>query len=128
MLKEEQQKLRSPIRFYHGGGGEKGNVDYLEERGVKVNAIQAGSDKSVRAQPFADAWNAGKVLVPARAKWLDEFVRELHEFSGVNDLHDDQVDSAAAAYDELRSKVRTEAAPVIVVEKRRYGRTRRGWA
>lgn len=61
----------------------------------------AKEDKFVRAQPVAAAWNAGKVLVPTHAPWLDAFLAEVLGFTGVNDDHDDQVDGLAAAYDEF---------------------------
>jgi predicted phage terminase large subunit-like protein len=61
-------------------------------------------DKFVRAQPVAAAWNAGRVLVPADSKrypWVDAFVSEVVNFTGVEDGHDDQVDALAAVFDML---------------------------
>jgi predicted phage terminase large subunit-like protein len=66
-----------------------------------VTPIIARTDKFVRAQKYAAAWNAGKVLCPAGARWLNDFVAEHVAFTGVDDLHDDQVDAAAGAFDEL---------------------------
>ena len=80
------------------------------------------SDKFVRAQPVAAAWNAGKILlpnpcispegdrygiddddggIPAQYQWIDIFQKEVLAFTGVNDPHDDQVDAMAWAYDAL---------------------------
>src|SRR5262249_16194043 len=42
--------------------------------GVTILAERATVDKFVRAQPIAAAWNAGKVLLPRRAPWLDAFL------------------------------------------------------
>jgi predicted phage terminase large subunit-like protein len=67
----------------------------------------AKEDKFVRAQPVAAAWNAGKILVPRNAPWLDAFIAEVVSFTGVNDEHDDQVDALAAAYDEITDAVPT---------------------
>jgi len=61
----------------------------------------ARADKFVRAQPVAAAWNAGRVLVPQNAPWVDAFISEVMSFTGVDDDHDDQVDALAAAYDLL---------------------------
>lgn len=68
---------------------------------IGVEPQLAREDKFVRAQPVAAAWNAGKILVPKHAPWLDAFLAEVMSFTGVNDDHDDQVDALAAAYDVL---------------------------
>ncbi len=92
------------IRFY-GRGPEKGVVDLFASkdggRPVPIQYIQTHEDKLARAQPVAGAWNRGDVLVPASAPWLDDFLDELGDFTGVDDVHDDQVDALAAAYDLL---------------------------
>jgi hypothetical protein len=78
------------------------------------------SDKFVRAQPVAAAWNAGLILLPnpcvspegdrygiedesasAQYEWIDKFQSEVLAFTGVSDPHDDQVDAMAWAYDAL---------------------------
>lgn len=73
------------------------------EDGIPLDCRIATADKFVRAIPFAAAWNAGKVLVPERAEWLEEFLTEMAAFTGVSDKRDDLVDAAVAAYDELVS-------------------------
>lgn len=84
-----------------------------------VTPIIARADKFVRAQKYAAAWNAGKVLCPAGAPWLNDFVAEHVAFTGVDDLHDDQVDAGAAAYDELESPAPSYAGlPKIHVPRR----------
>lgn len=89
---------------YHGakfysyiGGTERGIIDFLKVQGVRIEAMPATEDKFVRAQPAAAAWNGGAVLLPRDAPWLDAFVAEVTEFTGVNDAHDDQVDALASA-------------------------------
>lgn len=72
-----------------------------EHAGVHVEPTRAAVDKFMRAQPVAAAWNAGKVLLPRNAEWLDDFVAEVCGFTGVGDRHDDQVDALAAAFDAL---------------------------
>jgi predicted phage terminase large subunit-like protein len=86
---------------------EKGLADLLRsESGIPVVGELATADKFVRAQPVAAAWNAtdvpqkpAKVLLPAAAPWLADFVSEVTSFTGLGDRHDDQVDALAAAYD-----------------------------
>jgi len=83
------------------GASERGVVDFLATTGVSIDARVAVADKHARAQPVAAAWNAGKILVPRSAPWLDDFVAELADFTGVSDVHDDQVDALAAAFDAM---------------------------
>lgn len=69
--------------------------------GVPVHGEVAKADKFIRALRYAAAWNAGKVLLPAKAPWLEDFVSEHAGFTGVNDRRDDLIDAAVAAFDEL---------------------------
>ena len=55
----------------------------------------------MRAVKYAAAWAAGKILLPESAPWLDAFVSEHLSFTGIKDKHDDIVDAAVAAFDEL---------------------------
>ena len=71
------------------------------ELGVPVHGRVAKADKFIRAQRYAAAWNAGKILLPEKAHWLEDFVSEHSSFTGVNDRRDDLVDAAVAAFDEL---------------------------
>ncbi len=90
------------MRWYHGGGGELGIADFIGTLDVDLEALPASADKYIRAQPCAAAWNDGKILVPKKAEWLDDFLVELGGFTGVEDLNDDQVDALAAAYDSSK--------------------------
>ncbi len=87
------------------GGTEVGVVDFLKQSdrdgvadALGITAIPAKGDKFSRAQPVAAAWNAGSVLLPKKADWLDPFVSELTSFTGVKDPHDDQVDALTGAF------------------------------
>jgi predicted phage terminase large subunit-like protein len=82
-------------------GLEKGVLDMFGDFGTHVRARPAIYDKFTRAQPVAAAWNAGKVLLPRNAPWLDPLVTELLAFTGVKDRKDDQVDALAAAFDSV---------------------------
>lgn len=88
---------------------------------VPLQGMRAATDKFVRAQPAAGAWNTGKILLPRTAAalssrtngsrpadghapdWVADLVSEVSNFTGVNDRHDDQVDALAAAFDALAS-------------------------
>lgn len=90
----------------YAAGTERGALDYLtmpapNGAGINVEVRAPHGDKFVRAQPFAAAWNAGRVFVPESAPWASEFCDELARFTGISDPHDDQVDAAAAAFDVL---------------------------
>jgi predicted phage terminase large subunit-like protein len=94
------------------GGTESGVVDFINQRGVNVRKMAAVGDKFSRAQAAAAAWNAGKILVPRRAPWLEEFVSELADFTGIDDPHDDQVDALTSAYADFSGppRIRLEVA------------------
>ena len=64
-----------------------------------VTSLESG-DKGVRARPLASQVNAGNVLM-LRGAWNTDFVEELRLFP--NGLHDDQVDAASRAFNELLS-------------------------
>ena len=68
---------------------------------VPVFGAVARADKFIRAQRYAAAWNAGKILLPKSAPWLNDFLAEHAGFTGVNDKRDDLIDAAVAAFDVL---------------------------
>lgn len=106
------------------GGVERGATEYLtasppQGAGLKgVDIRNASADKLVRAMPFAESWNDGRVLVPQcrerdpnwhakdscckRHAWVPVLVDILTSFTGEGgDEDDDDVDAGAAAHDEL---------------------------
>ncbi len=88
--------------FAFVGGTERGTVDMMNAQGgVQIDTAPATVDKFLRAQPVAAQWNAGRVLLPRSAPWLDAFVTEVVSFTGT-DVHDDQVDALAGAYEAMR--------------------------
>jgi len=101
VLRRLQEQWRAPAYIY-AAGPEKGSVDFIRrDFRVNANVLPMTGDKFVRAQAVAAAWNAGRVLVPRSAPWLDAFLDELGDFTGVDDDHDDQVDALAPAYNVL---------------------------
>jgi predicted phage terminase large subunit-like protein len=95
-------RARHPYAVFTGffSGTERGTLDMMKERGIAVEVKPAVLDKFSRCQPVAAAWNAGKILLPREAPWLDAFVTEVCGFTGVRDRHDDQVDALSGAYEE----------------------------
>lgn len=94
----------SPMRWY-ASGTEKGAADFIKRQGIPLEVLPPKGDKFTRAQGVAAAWNDGRVLVPdtdaINAPWLPVFLDEVLNFTGIADLHDDQVDALAAAFDRL---------------------------
>jgi len=103
------------IRAYVAGT-ERGTTDYLtapapQGAGVTgVNIMAAVADKLVRALPFSESYNGGRVLLPAGAPWLAEFIDHLTSFTGSGDEDDDDIDAAAAGHDELAGNSMPEIA------------------
>ena len=99
-----------PWRWY-ASTTERGTADLMKPA-IRVKAVLATGDKLIRAQDYAAAWRAGRVHLPERAPWLDAFVTEHMNFTGVNDANDDLIDAATAAFDELNANVALTLAPV----------------
>ena len=78
-------------------------IQDLKNDGV-LNVVEykppPGADKVMRLHACSDRFENGRVLVPANAPWLDEYMIELVGFPGTK--HDDQVDSTTQALDYLR--------------------------
>ena len=67
--------------------------------GYHVQAERETGDKETRATPFAAQCQAGNVDL-LRGPWNEAFLRELESFPA-KDVHDDQVDAAANAFNRL---------------------------
>lgn len=90
------------LRWY-ASGTELGAADFFKAKPdpLHIQVINAGADKLIRATSYAAAWNAGRVLLPEEAPWLDDFIEEHINFTGAGTGKetDDQVDAGAAGYD-----------------------------
>ena len=83
------------------------NGDGVVQSLVELPANRFSGDKFSRAQPVAAAIRACRVAIPkARTDWLDSFVSELADFTGLGDNHDDQVDAMSAAFYPLQKASR----------------------
>lgn len=68
-------------------------------------------DKFTRAQPYAAAWNAGRVRVPETSTWVGPFVRTHVDFTGINDACDDDVDAGAHAWNYAQRTMHAPTRP-----------------
>lgn len=102
-LKKYKARYPGSRARWYGYGAELGVADFIRQQtGGWLEIISEQGDKFIRAQPVAATWNANRVLVPEDSEkypWVTAFLDELLNFTGVNDVHDDQVDATAAAYD-----------------------------
>lgn len=85
-------------------GPQLATFDLLRGKGFQVAPVHRASDKYAEAQSYAEAWNAGRVLVPDSesipSPWLADFLEEHRNFTGMDDGEDDQVDAAINAFEE----------------------------
>ncbi len=102
---KELWKLRSkyPKSMFlsYISGPEKGSVSLLNSTGLNLSFLQARTDKFDRSQSVSAAWNNGKVFIPKSAPWLNKFLSEILNFTGISDKKDDQVDALAGAFAAL---------------------------
>lgn len=114
---------RARIRWY-ASGTEEGAADLFRSppNPIPVDVYPPRGDKFIRSIPLAAQWNAGRVLVPEDSdthRWVNQFLVEFANFTGVNDPNDDQVDATAAAFDQLAGAGPSyKAVPEKPVERR----------
>jgi predicted phage terminase large subunit-like protein len=111
-----ETKEPGPIWWYPSGT-EKGGEQFIRKKiGSRFKTRPASSDKYTRAQPVAEAWNLGNVLLPGGDNppaWVDDCVRVICHFTGKNDPQDDEVDALAAAYDSLTRRANPMAEALL---------------
>ena len=100
----------APMRTY-GSATERGTVDLMRSLGVPIHHELALTDKYVRAQPLAAAWNGARdgdrvispprVFVPQRASWLADYLGVMGDATGLGGELDDDVDASSAAFSLL---------------------------
>ncbi|HEX2865257.1 MAG TPA: terminase family protein [Deinococcales bacterium] len=84
-------------------------IQHLREQGLQVRELHPAGDKFTRAQPYAAAWNNARIELPgpdpktgATPAWVGPFLAEHLAFTGTDaDDHDDQVDAAGYAFNQL---------------------------
>jgi predicted phage terminase large subunit-like protein len=77
-----------------------------------------GRGKLVRATKAIIRAEAGQVLLPVQAPWVEGFLEELVQFTGLDDPHDDQTDVLSYACIELDRTGPFEPPPVIDTPRR----------
>lgn len=102
-LKRMHKEQPGPMLWY-GSGTEKGVSQFIRKNIPALRFKQVTTDKFIRAQDVAAAYNDGRVLWPAKddgAGWIDEAIEVVSNFTGVKDPQDDDVDALAAGFDVL---------------------------
>ncbi len=99
-------KARYPTAamFMYYSGAEKGTLDLLTEFPYRLDIIgvPARYNKYARAMAAADAWNDGRIRLPAVASWdVGALVNEAINFTGGDGERDDRIDAMVAAFDAL---------------------------
>lgn len=85
-------------------GGFRAVPQMLREQNPRLRIFETSptTDKFVRSQTTAAAWNDKRISVPVRSKtepaWLRPFLAEVQKFTGVKDKRDDQVDALVHAF------------------------------
>lgn len=99
-LKETQERWGSPVGIEAVGGFKA--VPQMLRRvlpGVRIQDLNATTDKFTRSLPAAAAWNDGRIRLPTKPHhWAQPFLDEVCSFTGVGDAHDDQVDALSHLY------------------------------
>jgi predicted phage terminase large subunit-like protein len=97
--KNDGKKVKIRIEQEPGAAGKTLIQAYVKAlAGYDVEGVPASGDKLVRAQAFASQVNASNVVM-LKGDWNKPMLAELAGFPNIR--HDDQVDSAAGAFNEI---------------------------
>lgn len=104
LLHLQKNKFKVPYRI-EANGPQKGVFGLLKRSGIRIIEAKLIGDKYSRTLEFAEAWNAGLIQVPDpeefNVPWLNDYLEEIYNFTGVNDLRDDWVDSSVHMFNGL---------------------------
>jgi predicted phage terminase large subunit-like protein len=78
---------------------------------LRIVEVEPKGDKFTRAQPYAAAWNAGRIRLPKTSSWAPPVVRTHTDFTGVNDACDDDVDAGGHAWNYAQRMIQAPAKP-----------------
>lgn len=104
LLKQAMTRYPGVTPRWDRAGTEIGGAELLQQLGVRINEVPATTDKFIRSQQVAAAWNAHQVLLPRNQPWVDVFAGEILRFTGTGDKEDDQVDALSSAYNALQQR------------------------
>ena len=105
ILKFYKTKYKCPF-YAFASSTEQGVIDLLnQDTDLQIKFIQAITNKFIRSQPAAGAWNTGHILWPSKQyqkehgypAWCDPCLSEILSFTGKNDKNDDVIDGLAGA-------------------------------
>jgi len=123
-----RKKYPGAIPLIEDKGSGTSLIQDLRAENVEVIAINPEGDKETRAARISVQFEAGSVLFPKNAPWLDGLKAELLGFP--NTKYDDQVDSITQALAWIRqhrlNRI-TFVAPIIVSRPRTYFGDHPGW-
>ncbi len=94
------QSQYNAVLVIESNGVQKAVADMVQNAGLWIKRTNPTTDKLTRALPLAMGWNGGNVSVLS-APWTIDFCNELENFTGDGKDHDDQVDAAVNAYNDL---------------------------
>lgn len=108
VAQELQARYGVPLHIEDAGLA-KPIIQYLQSIGLSVVPVKVSGDKFTRAQPYAAAWNQGRVRLPAsNPPWMSAFKAEHLAFTGTpTDKHDDQVDTGSLLWQVLSAPAPT---------------------
>lgn len=108
VAQELQARYGVPLHIEDAGLA-KPIIQYLQSIGLSVVPVKVAGDKFTRAQPYAAAWNQGRVRLPAsNPPWVSAFKAEHLAFTGTRtDKHDDQVDTGSLLWQVLSRPAHT---------------------
>ena len=89
-------------------------IQQLRAENIGVISIKALDDKITRLYATTPMFEAGSVLFPKQAPWLDELINELLAFP--NYRHDDQVDSISQALSWIRKRLSIQPSYMFIDE------------
>jgi predicted phage terminase large subunit-like protein len=87
---------------WYAAGMEAAPAQFMRRKGIPLQVKPPIGDKHIRSQTTAELWNDGRICVPLdhdAHPWLAVFLDEVTSFTGIKDLHDDQVDAMVAGID-----------------------------
>jgi predicted phage terminase large subunit-like protein len=101
---DQARKYRHPRVLIEDKGSGTQLIQELKREGllyVRAYDPPSNTDKIMRLFAQSHHFEAGKVLLPSAAPWLNEYIKELISFPGSK--HDDQVDSTTQALQHMAS-------------------------
>ena len=119
---EEVKKLQDtrdgPVFWATGGPNEHLVIaDLLRARGIRrLTTYSARISKRARSQDAADAWNLGRIVVPAKQdNHMRDAIEEITRFTGDERNHDDCVDALCSAFKPVKAQLTGDRSTTNIV-------------